>query len=131
MAIPVGATYTAETVVDESNIARTVGSGTVDVYATPMMVALFELAASQCIAGFLEEGQASVGTQINVAHSGATPIGMRVTATATVREVDRRRVEFDILVNDETGEVGRGTHTRFIIDCEKFMQKTNAKLSQK
>lgn len=127
MSIPVGATYTAKTTVNDKNIASAVGSGPVDVFATPMMVALFELAASKCIEGYLEDGQASVGTHINVSHSGATPIGMEVSATATVREVDRRRVEFDIVINDEVGEVGSGTHTRFVIDHEKFMQKANAK----
>lgn len=127
MEIKIGAEYTATVTVDSSNVASAVGSGLVDVFATPMMVALLELAAAKCIEGFLEPGQASVGTQVNVAHSGATPIGMQVRATATVREVERRRVEFDIVVRDDIEEVGRGTHTRFVIDKDKFTAKALAK----
>lgn len=127
MEIKIGSAYTAATTVNRGNIASAVGSGLVDVFATPMMIALLEQAAARCIEPFLDEGQSSVGTHVNVSHSDATPIGMEVSATATVREVDRRRVEFDIVVRDEAGEVGRGNHTRFIIDKEKFTQKANAK----
>lgn len=124
MEIKTGMTHTAETVVDKTNIASAIGSGLVDVFATPMMIALLELAASECIKPCLDAGQASVGGHVNVSHSAATPLGMTVTATATVTAVDRRRVDFDVSVRDEAGEIGKGTHTRFIIDKEKFMQKT-------
>lgn len=127
MSIPVGAEYTATAVVDKSNIASTVGSGLVDVFATPMMIALLELAASKSIESYLEDGQASVGTLVNVSHTGATPIGMTVSATARVTTVDRRKVEFDITVKDDCGEVGSGTHTRFIIEKQKFMEKAASK----
>ena len=127
MPIEVGAKYTVETIVTEKNTASAVGSGLIDVFATPMMIAQMELAASSCIAGGLEAGQASVGTKIDVSHSAATPIGMKVTAVATVTAVDRRRVDFAVTAHDEVGEIGSGTHTRFIIDVEKFMEKTNAK----
>ena len=127
MEIAVGMTFTASTTVDANNTARAVGSGTVDVFATPMMLALMEHAAVQCIAACLPEGQTSVGTQINISHSDATPIGMRVTATATVREVDRRRIEFDVVMEDEVGEIGRGMHTRFLVNSERFLQKAQAK----
>ena len=123
MNIPVGKSHTATTTVDQTNTASAVGSGLVDVFATPMMIALLELAASGCIADCLDDGQASVGTHINVSHSGATPMGMEVTATATVTGVDRRRVEFEVVARDACGEVGRGTHTRFVIDREKFMEQ--------
>ncbi|MDR2932328.1 MAG: thioesterase family protein [Oscillospiraceae bacterium] len=127
MDIKVGTEYTSATTVDQSNIASAVGSGLVDVFATPMMIALMELAASECIKPFLESGQASVGTQVNVSHSDATPVGMKVFATAKVVAVDRRRVDFDVKMRDEAGEIGRGTHTRFIIDTEKFMTKAALK----
>ena len=126
--IEIGAQYTVETVVDSTNIASKVGSGLIDVFATPMMIAQMELAASSCIAASLDEGQASVGTKIDVSHSAATPIGMKVNATATVTCVDRRRVDFTVTARDEAGEIGSGVHTRFIIDVERFMEKTNAKL---
>lgn len=127
MEIPVGSSHTESVIVDETNVASAVGSGLVDVYATPMMVALLELTAARCLQPMLDEGMVSVGTHVDVEHSGATPIGMRVKATATVTEVDRRRVVFSVVVTDDAGEVGRGTHTRFIVDSEKFMAKALAK----
>lgn len=130
MSIQPGTTYSETVIVDKSNVASVVGSGLVDVYATPMMIALLEKAAAACIAPWLEAGQASVGTHISVSHSGATPIGMEVIATATVTEVDRRRVEFEVVARDAAGEVGRGTHTRFVINTDSFMQKAADKAAQ-
>lgn len=121
--IPVGHSRRESVPVDGTNLASAVGSGMVDVFATPMMVALFETAASNCVAGFLNEGEVSVGVGINVAHSAPTVRGMTVTATATVTAVDRRSVSFDIEVTDDAGVVGSGTHTRFVVDREKFMAK--------
>lgn len=130
MSIQAGRSYTVEVMVDKSNVASTVGSGLIDVFATPMMIAQMELAASSCISAHLEAGQASVGTSINVTHSAATPIGMKITATATVTAVDRRKVDFEVKAFDEHGEIGSGVHSRFIIDIDKFMEKTNSKLSK-
>ncbi|MCL2034188.1 MAG: thioesterase family protein [Oscillospiraceae bacterium] len=129
MEIKTGASYTTETAVDKTNIASALGSGLVDVYATPMMIALMELAASECIKPFLEPGQVSVGGHVNVSHVAATPVGMKVSATATVSVADRRRVDFDVTMRDETGEIGSGTHTRFIVDKDKFTAKANEKLN--
>ena len=123
MEIAIGTAYTAETVVDKTNIASTIGSGLVDVFATPMMIALLELAASECVKPFLQPERATVGTVVNVVHTAATPVGMKVWATATVTAVDRRRVDFDVIVKDEAGDIGKGTHSRFIIDVEPFSQK--------
>lgn len=131
MDIPVGASHTETVMVDETNVASAVGSGLVDVFATPMMIALMEMAAARCLAKFLDEGIVSVGTRVDVEHSGATPIAMRVFATVTVAAVDRRRVDFDVVVTDETGEVGRGTHTRFIVDKAQFTEKALAKRKAK
>lgn len=125
--IPVGQRCEESTVVDSGKLASSVGSGMVDVYATPMVVALFETAASHCIQPFLDEGQASVGAEINVNHSSPTPVGMKVTAVATVTAVDKRRVEFAIEVRDEAGEISSGTHVRYIIDKAKFMAKAASK----
>lgn len=127
MEIPVGTAFTAKTVVDETNIASAVGSGLVDVFATPMMIALMELAASECLRPFLEPGQASVGARVNVSHTGATPLGMTVSATAAITHVDNRRVEFAVEMSDEKGEIGSGAHTRYIVDMAAFMEKAAAK----
>ncbi|MCL2373086.1 MAG: thioesterase family protein [Defluviitaleaceae bacterium] len=114
---------TAFTVVSDDNTARTVGSGSLDVFSTPMMVALMEAAACDCIASGLEAGQTSVGTQVNVAHKAASPVGASIVATATIDEVDGRKVTFTVVANDGKNEIGRGTHERFIVDVAKFMAK--------
>ena len=131
MPIQVGLSFTCETVADKTNVASTVGSGSIDVFATPMMIALMEKAACECIAADLEPGQSSVGTKIDVAHTAATPVGMKVAATATVTTVDRRRVDFEVTASDECGEIGRGTHCRFIIDTDKFLEKVLEKRAAK
>ena len=123
MDIPVGASHTESVAVAKAALASSLGSGLVDVFATPMLVLLCEKAASNCILPYLHPGQASVGTHVDMAHSAATPEGMTVTATATVTAVDKRSVAFDIVAFDEVGEVGRGKHSRFIIDVEKFTAK--------
>lgn len=130
MQIEVGTSYTATTTVNKSNTAKAVGSGSVDVFATPMLVALLEEAAAKCIEDVLDTGQTSVGTHIAISHSGATPIGMQVTAVATVTAVDRRRVEFETVASDASGEIGRGLHTRFIVDTERFTEKAYGKLQK-
>lgn len=118
----------ASTLVTEDNTAIKVGSGLLPVFSTPSMIALLEMAACNCVAEHLEEGSSSVGTLINVKHLAATPIGMNVTATATLTEIDGRKLTFDIEVIDECGIIGTGTHERFIVYSEKFLAKTNAKL---
>lgn len=127
MGIQIGMEHTAQTVVSKSNVASAVGSGRLDVFATPMMVALMEQAAAECIQGELEEGQTSVGTKICVFHSSATPLGCTVTATAKVTGIDRKKVEFEVLAQDETGEIGSGTHTRFVVDSAVFLEKLEGK----
>jgi len=113
--------------VDSSNIASAIGSGLADVFATPMMVALMELAAAECLTPYLEPGMSSVGTQIAVSHSSATPMGMTVTAAATVTAVAGRQVEFQMHASDDRGEIGSGSHTRFVVQTERFMEKAAAK----
>ena len=125
MAIQVGLHHTVETMVGHENIASSVGSGLVDVFATPMMIAQMELAASKCIAAELESGQASVGTQLDVNHSAASPVGARITTTATVTAVDGKMIRFSVIASDDAGEIGSGTHTRFIVDIKRFMEKAD------
>lgn len=126
----IGMKGTATVVVAENNTAKAVGSGLLPVYSTPSMIALLEMAACNAIADSHEEGTSSVGTLLNIKHLAATPIGMNVTATATLTEVDGRRLVFDIKVHDETTLIGEGTHERFIVFSEKFLAKTNAKLDK-
>ena len=115
-----------ETVTEEKTAAA-VGSGLLPVYGTPMMIALIENTACQSVVPFLEEGEGTVGTNLNINHTAATPLGMEVRCETTLVTVDRRRLVFDVKVYDEAGEVGNGTHERFIIRNESFMEKVLAK----
>lgn len=130
MSIEVGMKGRQETVVCESNTAAAVGSGLVPVFATPFMIALMEGAAANTVLPCLNADEGTVGTHLNVSHSAATPIGMKVRAEATVTAVDGKKISFDVVAFDESGEIGRGTHERFIIKPEKFLQKVQAKLNQ-
>ena len=116
-----------ETVVNENNTAKFVGSGSLDVFATPNMIGLMEQAAQASVAPFLEEGQGTVGTKIAVSHDAATPLGMKVRAESELIEIDRRRLVFEVKAYDECGLIGQGRHERFIIQNEKFLAKVNAK----
>lgn len=107
--------------------ADRVGSGSVRVFATPMMVALIEKTCLKSVEPYLAEGQGTVGTHIDVSHSAATPLGMTVTAESELVEIDRRRLVFKVSVRDERGPVGDGTHERFIIDIQRFQAKAESK----
>lgn len=113
--------------VTDANTAKTMGSGTLDVFATPAIVALIEQTAYTSIESELEPGWGSVGTSLNIQHLSATPVGMTVTATTELVEVDRRRLVFHAEVYDEKGLVGKGTHERFLVENEKFQAKADAK----
>ena len=119
----IGKSATVTTTVTDKNTAKAVGSGNLDVFATPMMIALMEQAACECLADSLEPGQSSVGTQINATHTAATPLKAKITATATIESVDGRKVSFTVTACDGTNEIGSGTHERFVIDIGRFMKK--------
>ena len=125
--IAIGKIGTVTATVNEANIASTMKSGALPVFATPVMIALMEEAAMECLSGCLPEGQSTVGTAVNIEHTAPSTIGAEITATATVTAVDRRRVDFDVVAVDNAGEIGRGVHTRFIIDIERFVEKVNAR----
>ena len=116
-----------EELATEEKMARNVGSGLVKVYATAMMIALMEKAAVLSVQPYLEEGQGTVGTLVNVSHCAATPQGMKVRAESELIEIDRRRLVFKVAAYDECGLIGEGLHERFIIDNEKFQSKTDSK----
>ena len=128
MSIEVGLKGRFESVVTQENTAAAVGSGLVPVFATPYMVALMENAAVNALTPYMEEGQGSVGTHLDVSHDSATPIGMKVWAESVVTAVEGRKVTFEVHAYDERGEIGSGVHERFIIHAEKFMAKTQSKL---
>ncbi len=117
----------AETAVTEQNTAKAMGSGTLDVFATPAMVALMESAAYRSVAAELEPGMGTVGTLMNVEHVSATPVGMRVTAESELTEIDGRRLVFTVKAFDDAGLIGTGTHERFIVVDEKFVAKAAKK----
>ena len=116
-----------EQIVTPEMSAARVGSGLVDVFATPMLVALIEQTCYESVLPHLDEGQGTVGTLVNVSHLSATPIGKRVWCDSELTEVDRRRLVFSVKAYDEAGLIGEGTHERFVIDTEKFMAKISAK----
>ncbi len=124
-----GITGRAESTVTVEQSAQTMGSGSLQVFATPAMVALIEKAAAESVQPHLAEGETSVGTLMNVEHLSATPIGMKVYAESVLEEIDGRKLVFTVQVFDESGLIGKGRHERFVVAAERFMQKTNAKLS--
>lgn len=127
MEIKIGTKGYKEDIVRKENTAAAIGSGAVEVFATPAMIALMENAALDAIAPFLEENQSSVGTNISTSHLAASPLGIKVWATAEVIEVDRRRIVFAVKAFDENEMIGEGTHERFIIQTDKFLSRAQSK----
>lgn len=122
-----GMTGQGETIVTQENTAKTVGSGELDVFATPAMIALMEETAYKSVSGELDAGMGSVGTMMNVKHVAATPVGMKVTCQTELEEVDGRRLVFRVEARDEAGLIGEGVHERFIVENEKFQKKVDSK----
>lgn len=117
----VGIQGQAHTTVSALNTAKAMGSGTLEVFATPAMVALMEQAAVNALS--LPYGQSSVGTSLSIMHSAATPVGLKVHAIAELVEIDRRRLIFSVVAHDEVGQIGSGKHERVVIDVESFIAK--------
>lgn len=119
----IGLSYTATTTVNKSNTALALGSGDMEVFATPAMVALMENAAMNAVAPHLEEGQTTVGTQITTSHIKASALGATISATATLTAIDGRSLTFAITAREGDKTIGEGSHTRFIVDRERFFAK--------
>ncbi len=113
--------------VTEALTAQHLHSGNLAVYSTPSMVALMEGAAVAAIDPLLPAGQASVGVMVNIRHLAATPLGHKIRARATVTGVDGRQISFSIQAWDEQELIGEGTHTRFVIDVARFLQRVQSK----
>jgi len=110
-----------EKIVLPTDSARAFGSGLVDVFATPAMIALMEHTSLTLVMPFLEKGQNTVGTHVDVKHLKATPLGRKVWCEATLIEVEGRHLVFKVEAFDEKGLIGTGTHSRYIIDEERFL----------
>lgn len=117
----------AEASVNENNTALAVGSGNLKVFATPMMLALMEEASCNALKGKLPEGYETVGMSVDIVHLAPTPINMKVKAKAKLINVDKRKLTFEVEAFDERERVGSGTHQRFLIESNKFMEKCNNK----
>lgn len=122
--IIVGMTRKEELTVLDKDTAKSYKSGGLDVFATPAMIALMECAAFTLLKQEPVNVD-SVGVEINVQHLRACLINTKVWAVATITSVNGKRISFDITAYDNKGEIGKGTHTRYIIDAEKFMLKCN------
>ena len=128
--ILIGTKCQMEAVVTEELTAAAAGSGLLPVFGTPYMIALMENCSASLLQNFLEEGQGSVGIHLDVKHTAATPIGMKVLVEAEVTAVSEngKIVDFKVAAWDEKGPIGEGSHTRAIINNERFLAKCNAKL---
>ena len=118
---------TAETVVVYENTAAAVGSGALEVFSTPSMIALMEKASRELVQPYLEEGQSTVGTRLEVSHVAASPIGAHIHAEGTLVEIDRRMLTFEVKAYADGELIGEGRHQRCIIYAERFMEKALAK----
>jgi fluoroacetyl-CoA thioesterase len=118
----------ASITVGEEHTAPSIGSGKVRVLATPVMINLIEAAALDAVEHLLPPGYQSLGTHLDVRHIAATPVGMRVTATAEVTRVEGRTVDFKVEARDQKELIGGGTHQRVVVNVSKFDQRVQRKL---
>ena len=125
-----GVKGTQEIMVTEENTAKVMGSGALDVFATPAMIALMEKTAWESVQPYLEEGSGTVGTLMNVKEVAASPVGMKITCETELTKVDGRALTFSVNAFDEAGLIGEGEHERFIVYNEKFQAKADAKLAK-
>lgn len=129
MTLTLGLQGTKEIVVGEEHTAPSIGSGKVRVLATPVMINLIEAAALAAIEHLLEPGYQSLGTHLDVHHVAATPVGMKVKATAVVTKVDGRKLTFAVSASDQIDQIGHGTHERVVVNVAKFAERVQRKLA--
>lgn len=128
--LEVGMKHMEKFIVDDASTAKALGSGGLEVFATPSMIALMEKTCKVLADSKLEEGRGTVGISISTNHKAATPVGMEVRCECTIIEVDRNKITFAVKCYDEVEEIGEGIHERFIIDNEKFLSKVNKKINE-
>ncbi len=124
-----GQVGSAELVVSEAHTAPRVGSGRVHVLATPVMINLMEAAALAAVEALLPEGHQSLGIRLDVTHHAATPVGMRVQATAELVGLEGRKLRFRVEARDEKETIGEGTHERVVVNVARFDQRLQGKLA--
>jgi fluoroacetyl-CoA thioesterase len=129
--INAGIRSTEEITVTDEMTAKKAGSGDLEVFSTPNMVALMEKTCLDSVRGYLDGNSGTVGTLMDIKHVSATPVGMKVRCESVLKEVDRRRLVFEVKAYDEAGLIGEGVHERFIIDNDKFTAKAYSKLENK
>ncbi len=122
-----GLTGAASTMVTDALMAPNAGSGSAPVYASPSMIALMEGAAVDCVEKFLPSEHISLGTHLDVHHIAATPKGLTVTARATLMAIDGRKLTFAVEAHDGVEMIGKGTHTRVVVDSPRFMARLDSK----
>ena len=125
--LPPGLSGTAELLVGEQHTAPRIGSGRIRVLATPVMINLIEAAALAAVEQSLPENHQSLGTHLDVTHIAATPVGMRVRATAEVVRVEGRTIHFKVRAEDERELIGEGIHERVVVNLERFDERVNKK----
>ena len=128
MSLEPGLKATVERIVTEADTARALGSGDVDVFGTPAVVAACEEASVLAVKPHLDEGQTTVGTRIELDHLAPTPVGGKVTASAVLDSVDGRSLTFSVSASDGSGEIARGSHNRVVVDRERFLETASATL---
>lgn len=119
-----------ELVVTQELTAKNMGSGVMDVFATPAMLALMEKTAFTSVAEYLNEGCGSVGTKVDIEHVASSPVGMKITCDSELIEIEGTKLVFKVEAYDEKGLIGKGTHERFIVENKKFQEKTDNKLAK-
>ena len=123
MELKKGLSSQSSVTVSAGNTAAVMGSGDLDVFATPAMVALMENAAMKAVADALPEGSTTVGAEMNVTHIKPSGLGAEITATAVLTGVEGRKLTFNVGARDAEGMIGEGVHVRYVVDREKFMAK--------
>lgn len=125
--LEVGLKHQVEKMVSCEDTAKKYGSGDLDVYATPAMIALMENAATNCVNGQLPRGFTTVGIEINVKHLRATPVGVKVRAEAILEKADGKRLFFKVEAYDDLGKIGEGINIRYLVNAEEFVKKASRK----
>ena len=112
-----------EIIVQTEDTAARYGSGLIEVFATPAMIGLMESTAQQSVQHLLDDGLITLGTEVNIRHLKATPVGMKVNCKSKLISIEGKKLLFEVSASDEAGLIGVGTHSRYIVDAEKFMAK--------